>query len=83
MVSFQNQKCAILTHLAHRDVAHLAHSTPDFGIVWGLYQEKMPKNGMFCCLVVIGMKLATILVMVKKIEKVAHDAKIPERKMVN
>lgn len=43
----------------------------------------MPKNGMFYCLVVIGMKLATILLMVKKIEKVAHDAKFPEQRMVN
>lgn len=31
-------------------------------------------------MIAIGTKLATIIVMMKKIEKVAHDAKIPERK---
>lgn len=38
---------------------------------------------MFCSDQIIGTKLATIIVMMKKIEKVAHDAKFTERKIVN
>ena len=76
-------KCAILTHLAHCDVAHLAQRHPVFGTFWGLYHETYHLFGTFCSGQAIGTNLATILLMVKKIEKVAHDAEFPERKMVN
>ena len=38
LVYFQSQKCVKMAHLAHCDVAHLAHHHPVFGIFSRLYQ---------------------------------------------